>query len=168
MNFFFGGPFWAKNRKSAKKVAFCQKSSDLSAKHGVGTGLPHRIQYFWRIGKILKIADFMDKSVDAKNVFLPLRSRAAFAQKSLDFRLKYLVGRVLAQTFRISWQIWKILKIADFMSKTLKLCLFHFLKKLVNPLSTKLSVVQKFLQNMICSSSIYLHFLFHKGCCQMK
>ena len=49
----------------------------------------------------------MDKSVDAKKIFLPVFSSAAFAQKLLDFGLKYLVGSSLAQRFRISWQIWK-------------------------------------------------------------
>ena len=129
-NFFTGGLFWAKNRKSSKNAAFCQKSSDLNAKHVVRRGLTHKIRIFCRIWKILKIADFMDKSVDAKIFFLPLRRRAAFAQKSLDFWLKYLVGRVLAQTFRISWQIWKILKIADFMIKILRQCLFSFFAKI--------------------------------------
>ena len=44
----------------------------------------------------------MDKSVDAKKFFLPVFSSAAFAQKLLDFGLKYLVGSSLAQRFRIS------------------------------------------------------------------
>ena len=43
----------------------------------------------------------MDKSVDAKNFFLTVDGSAAFAQKLLDFGLKYLVGSVLAQRFRI-------------------------------------------------------------------
>ena len=58
LNFLTGGLFWAKNRKSSKNVAFCQKSSDLSVKHGVGSGLPHII--LLTDLKNYKIADFMD------------------------------------------------------------------------------------------------------------
>ena len=72
----------------------------------------------------------MDKSVDAKKFFLPVFSSAAFAQKLLDFGLKYLVWSSLAQRFRIFWQIWKKQKIADFMSKILRQCLFSFFAKI--------------------------------------
>ena len=58
MNFLTGGLFWAKKRKSSKNVAFCQKSSDLSVKDGVGSGLPHII--LLTDLKNYKIADFMD------------------------------------------------------------------------------------------------------------
>ena len=143
MNFFFGGPFWAKNRKSAKKVAFCQKSSDLSAKHGVRTGLAHRIQYFWRIGKILKIADFMDKSVDAKKKFC------------LSLAVRHLPKNYWILAWNTSLEApWprdsesldryeKNKKLRILWAKYCDSAYFHFLLKLVNPLLTKLLVVQK-------------------------
>ena len=59
--------------------------------------------------------------------------------------------------------------------KNMKNCGFYeqntatvILQKLVNPLLTKLLVVQKFVWNMIFSSSIYLFFFFHEKCCQMN
>ena len=59
--------------------------------------------------------------------------------------------------------------------KNMKNCGFYeqntatvILQKLVNTLLTKLLVVQKFVWNIIFSSSIYLFFFFHEKCCQMN